>query len=147
MIENEATGVENPNVGRRLELYACHGKNRMKIYPTCLDFAVHFLQFFKLSGVSGKKLMRGTWNRAETGREFFMPELEPISGGEVAQPEVTSLGNRLMNVFVSPSEVFDEVKVSPPNAANWWVPLTLIIIAGIVFAMVVFSQPGVIQGM
>jgi len=59
----------------------------------------------------------------------------------------TSLGSRLVNVYVSPAEVFDEIKASPPNAANWWVPLALVISTWIVYWMIVFSQPGIIQGM
>jgi Yip1 domain len=76
-----------------------------------------------------------------------MAEPESISSGETANPSDMSLGNRLVNIFVSPSEVLDEIKVSPPNAANWWVPMVLVIIAGIIYTMVVFSQPGIIQGM
>lgn len=66
---------------------------------------------------------------------------------EIPQPSTTSLSARLTNVFVSPSEVFDEVKVSPPTPANWIVPVSLAMIVGIIYAMVVFSQPGVFQHM
>lgn len=51
-----------------------------------------------------------------------------------------------MNVFVAPGEVFDEVKAGPPNNANWIVPLALVIIVGIVYSMVIFGQPAIIQG-
>jgi Yip1 domain len=108
---------------------------------------MRFLQFLNLSGVSGKKLMRARLNPAETRTEFFMAEPESIGSGEAANPPGMSLGNRLVNVFVSPSEVFDEVKASPPNAANWWVPLTLGIIISVIYVMVVFSQPAVVQSM
>jgi hypothetical protein len=58
----------------------------------------------------------------------------------------TSLGSRMMNVYIAPSEVFDEVKASPPNIANWLVPLVIVIITGIIYTMIVFGQPGVVQG-
>jgi hypothetical protein len=53
----------------------------------------------------------------------------------------------MTDVFISPSEVFDEVKMSPPNHANWIWPLVAAIIVGIVYVMVIFSQPAVLQTM
>ncbi len=58
-----------------------------------------------------------------------------------------SLTDRLMSVFVTPAEVFDEIKTSPPNSANWVVPLVCSMIVGIIYSLVVFSQPGIIQNM
>jgi hypothetical protein len=66
---------------------------------------------------------------------------------EHPSPAATSLGTRLTNVFVAPGEVIDEVKASPPTPANWWVPTVIAIIAGVIYTMVVFSQPGVLQNM
>ena len=66
---------------------------------------------------------------------------------EKASAPATSLGTRLTNVFVAPGEVFDEVKAGPPTATNWIVPTIISIIAGVVYTMVVFSQPGVLQNM
>ncbi|MEP6664771.1 MAG: hypothetical protein ABJC04_14030 [Verrucomicrobiota bacterium] len=59
----------------------------------------------------------------------------------------TSLFSRLTNVFVAPTEVFDEIKSSQPKAVNWIVPLALAVIAGVIYTLVVFSQPAVIQRM
>jgi len=70
----------------------------------------------------------------------------PLTTGKPSPP-ATSLGTRLTNVFVAPSEVFDEIKVSPPATANWIVPTVIAIIAGVIYIMVVFSQPGVLQNM
>jgi len=58
-----------------------------------------------------------------------------------------SLGGRLMNIFVAPGEVFDDVKYSEPCMANWIVPLCLSIAVAIIYTMVVFSQPAILQGM
>lgn len=40
-------------------------------------------------------------------------------------PLSTSLIARWLNVFVTPGEVFEEVKASPPASSNWLVPLLL----------------------
>jgi len=37
----------------------------------------------------------------------------------------TSLREKLFNIFVSPTDVFDEVIASPPNLANWRIPTLL----------------------
>ena len=58
-----------------------------------------------------------------------------------------SLAARLTGVFAGPGEVFAEVKNSPSTSANWIAPLVIAMIAGIIYVMVVFSQPAVIQGM
>ena len=59
----------------------------------------------------------------------------------------TSLAARLTNVFLAPGEVFAEVKNNPPTPANWVAPMIICMVAGIIYVMVVFSQPAVIQGM
>jgi hypothetical protein len=71
--------------------------------------------------------------------------ISPIQGAPT--PTSTSLFSRLSNVFVSPGEVFDEVKSSPPQPANWIAPLVIAMIVGIIYTLVVFSQPAVIQQM
>jgi hypothetical protein len=44
----------------------------------------------------------------------------------------TSVREKLLNIFVSPTDVFDEVIASPPNLANWRIPTLLVCLAGIV---------------
>jgi hypothetical protein len=58
-----------------------------------------------------------------------------------------SLGARLVNVFVSPGEVFTEVKASPICHANWWVPALLFLLASWCAAALMFSQPAIKQQM
>jgi len=67
------------------------------------------------------------------------PSLEDTPG--------TSLFARLTNIFVTPTEVFDEIKSSKRTPANWIAPLVAGIVAGVVYTIVVFSQPAVIQQM
>ena len=73
------------------------------------------------------------------------PSLPP-SIGEARTPP-TSLFARLTNLFVAPGEVFDEIKASKRTPANWIVPLVISVIASVIYTLVVFSQPAVIQRM
>lgn len=54
-----------------------------------------------------------------------------------------SLGSKLANVFAAPGEVFESVKSTPPKHANWAVPVIITAVFGILFTLVVFSQPTV----
>ena len=56
-----------------------------------------------------------------------------------------SLGGRFVNIFVAPAEVFDEVKTSPSRVANWLVPLVAVTLLGMIYTMILFSQPAVVQ--
>ena len=56
-----------------------------------------------------------------------------------------SLGSRLANVFVCPGEVFDQVKMGRPSTGNWLIPLLLSCVMMVVFTIVAFSQPIVLQ--
>ena len=80
-------------------------------------------------------------------KKFVMEESQPPSIPETPPPPSTSLFSRLTNVFVAPADVFDEIKSSKPTTANWIVPLVLAMIAGVIYTLVVFSQPAVIQKM
>ena len=52
-----------------------------------------------------------------------------------------------MNVLVTPSEVFDEVKSAKASVANWLVPAVLLIVIGWIGAGLIFSQPALQQQM
>jgi hypothetical protein len=56
-----------------------------------------------------------------------------------AQP--ASLWSHLLNIFVSPTEVFDEVFAAPPRLANWLVPTVLVCVAGLFLIGAADSQP------
>jgi hypothetical protein len=75
-----------------------------------------------------------------------MDQENPVSQDAAASTlPPMSLGSRLANVFVSPGEVFDQVKLGKPSAGNWVVPLILSCIMLVVFTVVAFSQPSVLQ--
>src|SRR5882757_6198561 len=44
----------------------------------------------------------------------------------------TSLREKIFNLFVSPTDVFDEVIASPPNLANWRIPTLLVCLVTII---------------
>ena len=44
---------------------------------------------------------------------------------------VTSLGTKLVNMFVSPGQVFEEVVAAPPSLANWIVPVGLVCLSSL----------------
>jgi hypothetical protein len=49
----------------------------------------------------------------------------------VAAPTSSSLAARLLDMFASPGEVFDEVVAAPPRFANWLVPTVLVALASL----------------
>ena len=73
----------------------------------------------------------------------------PLSQPEppVAAPPTTSLAARLMNVFAVPGDVFAEVKATNVAVGNWLVPTILLSLVGAVAAMIIFSQPAILQQM
>jgi Yip1 domain len=68
----------------------------------------------------------------------------PEPPAEISKPAM-SLGARLFNVFADPGEVFEAVKNGKPSAANWLVPALICALAGLVSAIVIFSQPAIVQ--
>jgi hypothetical protein len=84
---------------------------------------------------------------AVTPNVKIMQDPETSFPGETPGVPAMSLGGRLGNIFVSPAEVFDDIKGREPNSANWLVPTVIGIVMGIIFTFVVFSQPGIIQSM
>jgi hypothetical protein len=57
----------------------------------------------------------------------------------------TSLAARLLNVFAMPGAVFEEVKATPPNPANWLVPGLLFCLVSAIGAVLLFSQSAIHQ--
>src|SRR5258706_10542423 len=71
----------------------------------------------------------------------------PAAAPESVVAPSTSVGARLMNVFATPGEVFEEIKDRPVEAANWFVPLLLSALFGVVCCVVIFSQETILQQM
>src|SRR5215468_2810375 len=53
------------------------------------------------------------------------------------------LGARLMNVFATPGEVFDDVRNSPPTETNWIVPALIVMVLGWLGSALIFSQDSI----
>ena len=70
-----------------------------------------------------------------------IPELRPVG----SRPPATALAGRLLNVFATPGDVFDEIKTAPPCVGNWLVPTFLSAIIGALSVIIIFSQPAIIQ--
>jgi len=60
-------------------------------------------------------------------------------------PPPTSLAARLLNVFATPGEVFEEVRNSLTSTGNWLVPALLSAVVGVVTVILLFSQPVFVQ--
>ena len=56
-----------------------------------------------------------------------------------------SLGGRLLNVFATPGDVFEEVKAAPEATANWLVPALILVAVSWAAALLIFSQPAIKQ--
>ena len=63
------------------------------------------------------------------------PEAAPAPG--------LSLGGRLLNVFATPGEVFQDMKARSASTANWLVPTLILIVVSWTSAAVIFSQDSI----
>ena len=50
-----------------------------------------------------------------------------------------------MNVFAIPGDVFEEIKASKPSTANWLVPVLITCLVSSMAAVIVLSQPAILQ--
>ncbi|MCP5516042.1 MAG: YIP1 family protein [Verrucomicrobiales bacterium] len=57
----------------------------------------------------------------------------------------TSVMARMLNVFAAPGDVFNEVRQSAPNTANWLMPAILLMVVGWACHFLVMAQPETMQ--
>jgi hypothetical protein len=74
-----------------------------------------------------------------------MEQQPPVPETPPMPPTATSLAARLLNVFATPGEVFEEVKAAPSTASNWLVPTLLAAVVGVLASILIFSQPAIVQ--
>lgn len=55
------------------------------------------------------------------------------------------LWGRILNVIALPGEVFDSIRSARTSTANWLVPILVLSLAGTLSALLIFSQPTVVQ--
>jgi hypothetical protein len=79
----------------------------------------------------------------------FMNDSPPSIAPPTEEPQAPplALSARLLNIFASPGEVFEQVKKSPVSNANWLVPIVLLVLASWLGSWLVFSQPAIQQQM
>jgi len=69
---------------------------------------------------------------------------QPPSFSEVhpatPKPPGMSLMARMMNIVAAPSEVFDDIKNSPPSTSNWLVPAVVLVVVGWICSGIILSQ-------
>lgn len=73
------------------------------------------------------------------------PALPPGPSGP--QGPSMSLMARLLNVFATPGEVFDDIKAAKPSTASWLVPALLTAVVMALTTIIVMSQPAIQQKM
>jgi hypothetical protein len=78
---------------------------------------------------------------------FTMNSTAHPSQESEAADEPASLWARLFNVFAAPGELFESLRESQPAHVNWLVPLLLSMASGVLFTVVVFSQPDIVAAM
>ncbi len=71
------------------------------------------------------------------------PQSTQESLPEAPHPPTMSLGGRLLNVFATPGEVFQEIKTAPVSTANWLAPALILVLVSWVAAWAIFSQPAI----
>ena len=62
------------------------------------------------------------------------PQLTPEAPPEVPPSRAMSLGGRLLNVFATPGDVFQEAKSAANTTANWLAPALILIVVSWVAA-------------
>jgi len=85
-------------------------------------------------------------NAGGFGQALWMEQINsiPEPPAEVEKPAL-SLMARMFNVFTDPGEVFECVRNSKPTASNWLVPALVYALVGALSALVIFSQPAIVQ--
>ena len=76
-----------------------------------------------------------------------MDEPPPVPESTPTTPAALkmSLMARLLNIFATPGEVFDQVRAARPSVANWLVPASFSAVVGVLASILIFSQPAIVQ--
>jgi hypothetical protein len=65
----------------------------------------------------------------------------PLQAPPAEEVKPMSFTDKLVGVFSSPSELYDNVRQTPPTSSNWVVPMLILIVVGIVMAFLIASNP------
>ncbi|MEO8426275.1 MAG: YIP1 family protein [Verrucomicrobiota bacterium] len=69
-----------------------------------------------------------------------MPSISVTKPSVPSTSTSTPIHQKLLNIFVSPGEVFEEVIMAPPRMVNWVAPTLLICVAGLILLRVATSN-------
>jgi hypothetical protein len=65
----------------------------------------------------------------------------PVQTPSAEQVKPMSLSDKLVGVFASPSELYDNVRQTPPTSSNWVIPTLILVVVGVIMAYLVVSNP------
>jgi hypothetical protein len=65
----------------------------------------------------------------------------PLQAPQAEEVKPMSLSDKLVGVFASPSELFDNVRQTPPTNSNWLIPTLILVVVGVIMAYLVLSNP------
>jgi hypothetical protein len=85
----------------------------------------------------------GAWPLSRIQTRIHRMEQTPLTHEpqpEAPPPPAMSLGGRLLNVFATPGEVFQEVKTASVSTANWLAPAVILLLVSWTAAWLIFSQ-------
>jgi Yip1 domain len=71
------------------------------------------------------------------------PELTQEPQSEAPRLPTMSLGGRLLNVFATPGDVFQELRTANVSTANWLVPALILMVVSWAAAWLIFAQPSI----
>jgi hypothetical protein len=63
---------------------------------------------------------------------------QPEPGGEVPRMSFTE---KLVNVFASPGELFENVRLTPRTPSNWIIPVVIMIVVAIAMQQIIMNNP------
>ncbi len=73
-----------------------------------------------------------------------MDEHTPASNEPVKPMPFTE---RMVNIFAAPGELFDNVRLTPPTATNWLIPMLLFIVVAFIMSQIMFMNPSLVSQM
>ena len=65
----------------------------------------------------------------------------PVQAAPAEEAKPMSFSDKLVGIFASPSELFDNVRQTPPTSSNWMIPTLILIVVGILMAYLMTSNP------
>ena len=65
----------------------------------------------------------------------------PVQATPAEEVKPMSFSDKLVGVFASPSELFDNVRQTPPTSSNWVVPTLILVVVGVIMAYLMTSNP------